>query len=70
MSKDVENSFMITENFAKRVLIVFAGIFLLCCLKLCAEEIYISPAQAQVDREKFVAAAKQYVGSPYVYGAV
>ncbi|MCR4742910.1 MAG: C40 family peptidase [Treponema sp.] len=61
---------MITENFAKRLLIVFAGIFFLCCLKLCAEEIYISPAQAQVEREKFVAAAKQYVGSPYVYGAV
>ena len=41
--------------------------FSLCCLKLCAED--VSPAQAQVNREKFVAESKKYVGCPYVYGA-
>lgn len=59
-----------SEILAKRLLIALCFMFTLCCLKLCAEEVIISPAQAQVDREKFIAEAKKYVGSPYVYGAV
>lgn len=59
---------VITSNqLAKRILIVFGILFSVCSLKLCAEN--ISPAQAQVSREKFVAEAKKYVGCPYVYGA-
>lgn len=38
------------------------------CTNLFAAE--ISPAQAQVYREKFVAEAKKYVGCPYEYGSV
>ena len=56
-----------TNPLANRTLIVFTILFLICCLKLCAED--ISPAQAQVNREKFVAESKKYVGCPYVYGA-
>ena len=56
-----------TNPLANRTLIVFTILFSICCLKLCAED--ISPAQAQVNREKFVAEAKKYVGCPYVYGA-
>ena len=53
---------------AKGILFVLLMLFSVCCFKLCAED--ISPAQAQVLREKFVAESKKYVGSPYVYGAV
>ena len=56
-----------TNPLANRTLIVFTILFSICCLKLCAED--ISPAQAQVNREKFVAESKKYVGFPYVYGA-
>ena len=56
-----------TNPLANRTLIVFNILFSICCLKLCAED--ISPAQAQVNREKFVAESKKYVGCPYVYGA-
>ena len=56
-----------TNPLANRTLIVFTILFSICCLKLCAED--ISPAQAQVNREKFVAESKKYVGCPYVYGA-
>ena len=56
-----------TNPLADRTLIVFTILFSLCCLKLCAED--VSPAQAQVNREKFVAESKKYVGCPYVYGA-
>ena len=56
-----------TNPLANRTLIVFTILFSTCCLKLCAED--ISPAQAQVNREKFVAESKKYVGCPYVYGA-
>ncbi|MCR5062111.1 MAG: C40 family peptidase [Treponema sp.] len=53
---------------AKGMLFVLLMLFSVCCFKLCAED--MSPAQAQVLREKFVAESKKYVGSPYVYGAV
>ena len=56
-----------TNPLANRTLIVFTILFSICCLKLCAED--ISPAQAQVNREKFVAESKKYVGCPNVYGA-
>ena len=56
-----------TNPLANRTLIVFAILFSVCCLKLCAED--ITPAQARVNREKFVAESKKYVGCPYVYGA-
>ena len=56
-----------TNPLANRTFIVFTILFSICCLKLCAED--ISPAQAQVNREKFVAESKKYVGCPYVYGA-
>ena len=56
-----------TNPLANRTLIVFTILFSICCLKLCAED--ISPAQAQVNREKFVAESKKYVGCPYAYGA-
>ena len=56
-----------TNPLANRTLIVFTILFSICCLKLCAED--ISPAQAQVNREKFVAESKKCVGCPYVYGA-
>lgn len=57
------------ENLVgKRALFLLLLIFTVCSLKLCAED--ITPAQAQVAREKFVAEAKKYVGSPYVLGAV
>ena len=56
-----------TNPLANRTLIVFTILFSICCLKLCAED--ISSAQAQVNREKFVAESKKYVGCPYVYGA-
>ncbi len=53
---------------AKKTLSVMLLVFCVCCFKLCAED--TSPAEAQVMREKFVAEAKKYVGSPYVLGAV
>ena len=53
---------------AKKTLSIMMLIFCVCCVKLCAED--TSPAEAQVMREKFVAEAKKYVGSPYVFGAV
>ena len=57
-----------TDKFAKRTLACLLVLFSVCCLKLCAET--VTPAQAQVAREKFVAESKKYVGCPYVYGAV
>lgn len=53
---------------AKRILFSFFLIFEMSALRLCAED--VSPAKAQVMRDSFVAEAKKYVGSPYVYGAV
>jgi hypothetical protein len=53
---------------AKKTLTIMLLAFCVCCVKLCAED--TSPAEAQVMREKFVAEAKKYVGSPYVLGAV
>lgn len=57
-----------SNKIAKRVLFSLLLLFTVCCFKLCAED--ISPAEAQVQREKFVAEAKKYVGCPYVLGAV
>jgi len=54
--------------WGKRILFVLLLVFTVCSLKLCAEE--ITPAQAQVAREQFVAEAKKYVGTPYVLGAI
>lgn len=59
--------FKSSNNLAKRVLTALLILFSVCCLKLCAED--VTPAQAQVAREKFVAESKKYVGSPYVLGA-
>lgn len=56
-----------SNQFAKRSLFILLLIFSLCCFKLCASD--MSPAEAQVAREKFVAEAKKYVGCPYVLGA-
>ena len=53
---------------AKKTLSIMLLIFCVCCVKLCAED--TTPAEAQIMREKFVAEAKKYVGSPYVLGAV
>ena len=53
---------------AKKTLSIMLLLFCVCCFKLCAQD--TSPAEAQVMREKFVAEAKKYVGSPYVLGAV
>ena len=53
---------------AKKTLSIMLLVFCVCCVKLCAED--TSSAEAQVMREKFVAEAKKYVGSPYVLGAV
>lgn len=60
--------FKSSNLLAKRVLTALLILFSVCCLKLCAED--VTPAQAQVAREKFVAEAKKYVGCPYVLGAV
>ena len=72
MLKYIENIIMKILNLvnqpAKRILVLLLILFSVSCLKLCAED--QTPAQAQVSREKFVAEAKKYVGSPYVYGAV
>lgn len=57
-----------SDKLAKRTLACLLILFSVCCLKLCAED--VTPAQAQVAREKFVAESKKYVGCPYVYGAV
>ncbi len=57
-----------SNQWGKRVLFLLLLIFTVCSLKLCAED--ITPAQAQVAREKFIAEAKKYVGCPYVLGAV
>lgn len=57
-----------SNKLAKRTLACLLILFSVCCLKLCAED--VTPAQAQVAREKFVAESKKYVGCPYVYGAV
>lgn len=59
-----------SELLAKKTLLVLFVFFFVCCLKLCAEDVTMTPAQAQVAREKFISEAKQLVGSPYVYGAV
>ena len=53
---------------AKKTLSLLLLLFCLCCVKLCAQD--TSPAEAQVMREKFVAEAKKYAGSPYMLGAV
>ena len=53
---------------AEKTLSLMLLFFCVCCVRLCAED--TSPAEAQVMREKFVAEAKKYVGSPYVLGAV
>lgn len=55
------------NQISKRFLVCFAVIFSVCCLKLCAEDASLEEAKA--NREKFVAEAKQHVGSPYIYGA-
>jgi len=55
-------------KIAKSLLACLFLMFFVCCFKLCAQD--VSPAQAQVAREAFIAEAKKYVGSPYVYGAV
>lgn len=57
-----------SNQVAKRILFSLLLVFLVCCIKLCAND--MSPAEAQVAREKFVAEAKKYVGCPYVLGAV
>lgn len=57
-----------SNRVAKRILFGLLLLFTVCCFKLCAED--LSPAEAQVQREKFVAEAKKYVGCPYVLGAV
>ena len=56
--------------WAQRILFLLIMLFSMCCLKLCAEDAFVTPAQAKENREKFVALSKQYVGCPYVYGAV
>ncbi len=56
------------NSLPKRTLFVLLLVFICCCFKLCAAD--MSPAEAQVAREKFVAETKKYVGSPYVLGAV
>lgn len=56
------------DSLPKRTLFALCLVFLCCCFKLCAAD--MSPAEAQVAREKFVAETKKYVGSPYVLGAV
>ena len=53
---------------AKGLLFLLLLFFTVCCFRLCAED--MTPAQAQVAREKFVAESKKYVGCPYSYGAV
>ena len=56
-----------SDQVAKKILTVLLIIFLVSCLKLCAED--VSPSQAKELRNKFVAEAKSHVGSPYVLGA-
>ena len=56
------------NSLPKRILFALMLFFTCCCVKLCASD--MSPAEAQVAREKFVAETKKYVGSPYVLGAV
>lgn len=56
------------NQFAKKTLFILLLVFSLCCFKLCASD--MSPAEAQVARETFVAEAKKYVGCPYELGAV
>lgn len=65
MTMEIFNS---SNQLAKRALIVLLILFSVCSLKLCAED--VTPAQAQVSREKFVAESKKYVGAPYALGAV
>lgn len=55
-------------NFTKKLAFALVLVFSVCCFKLCADD--MSPAEAQVARDKFIAEAKQHVGSLYVYGAV
>ncbi len=72
MQKVIENKNMLIKNnsnsIAKKTLFILLLLFSVCCFKLCADD--MSPAQAMVAREKFVAEAKKYVGCPYVLGAV
>ncbi len=53
---------------AAKLILIFSIMFLVSCLKLCAES--MTPAETLVAREKFVEDAKKQVGKPYVYGAV
>ena len=55
------------DSLPKRILFALMLLFTCCCFKLCVAD--MSPAEAQVAREKFVAETKKYVGSPYVLGA-
>lgn len=56
------------ESISKKAAFCFILIFSVCCLKLCAED--MSPAEAQVARDTFIAEAKKYVGCPYSFGAI
>ena len=56
------------DSVPKRILFALLLIFISCCFRLCAQD--ITPAQAQVTREKFVAESKKYVGCRYVLGGV
>ena len=53
---------------ANKLIVILLFMFAISCLRLCAES--MTPAEAQVAREKFVEAIKKQVGKPYVYGAV
>ncbi|MCR4733526.1 MAG: C40 family peptidase [Treponema sp.] len=53
---------------ANKLSLILSFMFIISCLKLCAQT--MSPAEAVLAREKFVDAAKILVGKPYLYGAV
>ena len=57
----------IVWNAANKLSVILSFMFLISCLKLCAES--MTPAEASLAREKFVETAKILVGKPYVYGA-
>ncbi len=64
------NKKILSLSVANKISLLLIILFLLSCLRLCAESVAMSPSAAKEAREKFVNKASELIGSPYVYGAV